>query len=239
MKNILSLTTTSILLVACGEAATTTKVSEGVSAVKGAVEYVAPDALPAKLEGAATGTYSLEKTHAFLTASLSHGGLSDYKLDFTDIDSTVVFDPSDLGAMSVAFTVNPASVATHYAGDYMRGHSKSGFKSWDEDLGFNTKYLNANAFPEVSFASTSIKRMGDYEADVMGELTFLGVTKPMTFDVTYNGVGNKPWYGERDLIGFNATGTFNRSDFGLSAMVPNIGDEVTISFTGEFLQDAE
>ena len=65
----------------------------------------------------------------------------------------------------------------------------------------------------------------------------MGVSKAITFDVKYNGVGNKPWFGERDLIGFNADTTINRSEFGLTALKGGIGDEVALSFSGEFLQN--
>ncbi|MEQ9314317.1 MAG: YceI family protein, partial [Henriciella sp.] len=72
---------------------------------------------------------------------------------------------------------------------------------------------------------------------VTGDLTFLGVTRPVTLDVTYNGTANAPWYGERDLIGFDATTTINRSEFGQDSLQGVISDEVVIEFSGEFLQD--
>ncbi len=199
------------------------------------VDYVA-DQLPSKLKDAAKGTYALEKTHAFLTASVSHGGLSDYRMDFTDIDATMNFDPDDASATSIEFSVNPASVVTHYPGDYKAGHGDSGFETWDEQLSRDAKFFNTDNFPEATFKSTKVRRTGPYSAKVTGDLTFLGVTKPVTFDVTYNGVGNKPWYGEMDLIGFNADATISRSEFGLTAMKGGIGEQVEISFSGEFLQ---
>ena len=70
-------------------------------------------------------------------------------------------------------------------------------------------------------------------------MAFLGVTKPVTFDIEYHGVGNKPWWGERDIIGFSAKATINRNDFGMTKAPKSVGEDVKIYFTGEFLQDSE
>ena len=69
-----------------------------------------------------------------------------------------------------------------------------------------------------------------------GDLTFLGQTQPVTLDVTFNGVANVPWFGTRDIIGFNAVTTINRSEFGQDALQGMISDEVVVEFSGEFLQ---
>ena len=70
-----------------------------------------------------------------------------------------------------------------------------------------------------------------------GDLTFLGVTRPVTLDVTFNGVGNTPWTGERDILGFNASTTITRSEYGQESLQGVISDEVEIEFSGEFLQE--
>jgi polyisoprenoid-binding protein YceI len=56
--------------------------------------------------------------------------------------------------------------------------------------------------------------------------------------VTYGGVANPPWYGGRDVIGFTAETVLTRSDFGMDALLGPIGDAVTVTFSGEFLQDS-
>jgi len=76
----------------------------------------------------------------------------------------------------------------------------------------------------------------EFSGTVTGDLTFLGITKPVTLEVSYGGVANVPWYGQRDLIGFTATATLNRSDFGLTAVMGAASDEVQIEFSGEFLE---
>lgn len=259
MKKLLIAASAAILLASCGAAedavkdagaATKEAVKDAGAATKeaakdaaaatkdaaGKVKEFVADKLPSKFEGAAKGTYKIEKTHAFLTASVSHGGLSDYRMDFTDFDATLNFDPNDASATTIEFSVNPASVATHYPGNYKAGHADSPYETWDEEIARGAKFFNSDKFPKAMFKSTKTRRTGPYSAKVTGDLTFLGVSKPVTFDVTYNGVGNKPWYGEMDLIGFNADATISRSEYGLTAMKNGIGDEVEISFSGEFLQ---
>lgn len=235
MTKLMIAASAALLLAACG-ASEPSASNTGADVKSQAEKWVIPDALPEKFEGAATAKYKLENTHAFLTASVSHGGLSSYKMDFTDFDATVNFDTKFVGVNSVSATINPAKVITHYPGNYKQGHANSGFETWDEHLSMSPKFFNAKEFPQITFSSNNVKRTGDYEAEISGPLTFLGVSKPVTLHVTYNGVTNKPWYGDLDVIGFDAKTTIKRSDFGMEHLLPNIGDEVEISFTGEFLQ---
>jgi len=256
MKKIIAVAGAAILMSACGAAEnsvkdasdavkdagtkTTAAVKDAGAATKDAAVKAADfvgDKLPGKLKNADAGSYSVDKGHAFLTASVSHGGLSDYRMDFTDFDAAMTFDPNNASKTSIEFTVNPASVTTHYPGDYKAGHAKTGFETWDEHLSRHEKFFNTDKFPKAMFKSTNVRRTGPYSAKVKGDLSFLGMSKPVTFDVTYNGVANKPWFGERDLIGFNADTTISRADFGLTALKGGIGDDVTISFSGEFLQN--
>ena len=173
-----------------------------------------------------SGTYELEKSHAFLTWRVSHNGLHKYTARFTDFDATINFDPADPVNSSVTATVNPLSVETdHPTND-----------GWNKTLATDKKWFNGEAFPEVTFKSTSIEKTGEFTGIITGELTLLGVSKEIQLDATYNGTGNAPWFGARDLIGFSATGKINRSDFGMTALLPNIGDEVEIIIEAEFLE---
>lgn len=186
----------------------------------------------------AAANYSLEKSHAFMTIKVGHnGGITQYRISFTDFDADLAFDPADPEASSISFTINPAIVETNYPADYAAGHPDSQWSSWNEDVARDAKWLNSDEHPQITFVSTSATRSGDLTGTVIGDLTLLGVTKPVTLDVTYNGVANPPWFGERDVIGFDASTQLNRSEFGMAAYIPNIGDEVSVEFSGEFLQD--
>ena len=99
--------------------------------------------------------------------------------------------------------------------------------------------MNGSEFPAISFKSTSVEQTGEFSGTVTGDLTFLGVTKPVTLDVSYGGVANPPWFGQRDVIGFTASTTVTRSEFGNTSMAGIISDEVVVEFSGEFLQAEE
>lgn len=195
-----------------------------------ALALILPASAEQTLEGAASGLYELEKSHAFLTWTVRHGGgLSGYTVNFTDFDAAIDFDPENPEASSIEVSINPTALQTNYPNPEKK-------VEWETELGTDAKFFNAGEFPEITFVSTAAALDGAFDGTVTGDLTFLGVTKPVAIDVTYNGVGNAPWFGQRDLIGFDASTTIKRSDFGLTAMIPNISDEVVIEFSGEFLQ---
>ncbi len=224
-----------LALTACGG---TSDETSAVEAAETPPVETADAPLHPLLADVAPGAYSLEKNHAFMTVKVGHSaGISQYRISFTDFDANLNFDPAAPESSDITFSINPAMVETNYPGDYKAGHADSPWESWNEDVSRDEKWLNSDAFPEITFVSTGATKTGDLSGTVTGDLTLLGVTKPVTLDVTYNGVANPPWFGERDVIGFDASTTVLRSDFGMVAYIPNIGDEVTVEFSGEFLQD--
>ncbi|MEO1101447.1 MAG: YceI family protein [Pseudomonadota bacterium] len=182
------------------------------------------------LDETAEANYSLDKGHAFLTWTVSHNGLSSYTVNFTDFDADIDFNPASPVESSISLTINPVALETNYP----EAEKKA---EWETELATDDKFLNGDEHPEITFVSTSVEQNGDNTGIVTGDLTFRGVTQSVPVEVTYNGTGNAPWFGERDLIGFDAVTTISRSDFGVTAMVPMISDEVVIEFSGEFLQD--
>ncbi len=225
-----------LALTACGSASDDPKL-EDAETPPVEVENVEAEMHPL-LKEVAAANYSLEKTHAFMTVTVGHnGGITQYRISFTDFDGDLAFDPETPENSSLTFTINPMSVETNYPGDYKAGHANSQWESWNEDVSRDAKWLNADEHPEIKFVSTQITRTDDLAGTVTGDLTLLGVTKPVSMDVTYNGVANPPWFEGRDVIGFDASTKVIRSEFGMGAYIPNIGDEVTVEFSGEFLQD--
>ncbi len=177
------------------------------------------------------GTFTLDPGHTRLTFRVSHLGFSMYTAFFRDIDADLAFDPANPVAMSLTATVKAASIETMYP---------------DPALDFNAvlagpEFLDAAQFPDITFTSTAIALTGATSADVTGDLTLHGVTRPLTLAVTFNG-----GYGAFALdpggarIGFSATGTLLRSDFGIGFGVPapgttfGVGDEVQIIIETEF-----
>jgi polyisoprenoid-binding protein YceI len=150
-----------------------------------------------------------------------------------------VFDPENLSASSLEVSVDPASVETDYPADFKAGHPDSPFDTFDQEISESDAYFNSTVFPTITFKSTEITPTGANTGTVTGDLTFRGVTKPVTLDVTYNGTASFPWAPDQPKIGFSATGSLKRSDFGLDIMVPSLGDEVDLLIEVEFAKAAD
>ena len=190
---------------------------------------VSPAIAQEEASGPPAGTYALDKGHAYLTWNVSHNGLSTYTGAFTDFDASVEFDPANPAGSALSVTINPAAIETNYPVE-PKG------TEWEDELANDDKFMNADTHPEITFVATAVEPTGDTTGIVTGDLTFLGQTKPVTLDVTYNGSADLPWMEGKTLIGFNAEGVVKRSDFGMTALVPNIGDDVRIRFSGEFVE---
>ncbi len=177
------------------------------------------------------GTYSMDLSHTRLLFRVSHLGYSNYTALFTKMDGTLTFDPAAPETMTLKASVDPASIETHYP---------------DPALDFNAliageTFLDTAKYPTMTFTSTAITLTGTNTATVTGDLTLHGVTKPVTLTATYNGgYGSHPMDPGGARIGFSATGSLLRSDFGMGYGVPapgttmGVGDKVEIIIETEF-----
>jgi polyisoprenoid-binding protein YceI len=165
------------------------------------------------------GTYKLDPAHGKITWSLSHLGFSTYTGQFSDVNATLTLNPAEISKTTLTATVDIASIGTLNP-------------KLDSEL-TGEKFFNAAKFPTATFVSTKIVRTGTKTASVYGNLTLLGVTKPEVLLVTFNQSGTSPI--EKDYeVGFEGKAVIQRSQFGLSAYVPYVGDEVTLDLEGEF-----
>ena len=176
------------------------------------------------------GVYQLDKTHASLTWRVMHMGLAKYTARFADFDATLTLDPANPARSSVTAVVNPASVRTDYP------HKDK--KDFDAKLANGADWFNAGQFPEIKFNSTNLEVTGDNTGKLTGDLTFLGVTKPVTLDVVFNGGYAQHHMSGKPAVGFSATGTLNRSAWGFDTYVPHIADEVELLIEVEFQQES-
>ncbi len=179
-----------------------------------------PDITP---KAAPTGNYKLDPTHASVIWSLSHAGLSNYSARFDDISGSLNFDAAAPQNSSVDIRIDPMSVST-------------GLPKFDTTIASGANYFNAGKHPEIRFVSTQIKLTGENKGEITGDLTFRGVTRPITLDTTFNGTG-KSFGNPGKTLGFSAAAQFKRSDFGLTHLTNfGIGDEVTLRIETEFNQ---
>lgn len=229
---LLLISASALMLAACYETTPAAPAATEPAAAP-AAEAAAP---AADVEYGAAGTYAIDPTHTSVTWRVNHFGLSKYTGRFKTVDATLQFNPEDPAANSITVTIDPLSVETDYPADYKASHADSPYATWNEDLARNANWLNGDAFPQITFTSTSITQETASTGKVTGDLTFLGVTKPVTLDVTYNGKANFPWAPEADKIGFSAKAVLKRSDFGNATYAPNIGDEVEVLIETEFQQ---
>jgi polyisoprenoid-binding protein YceI len=174
------------------------------------------------------GIYKNDPSHTSLTFKVSHAGLSHYTARFTSVEADLNFDPADVTKSSLSVTVDPASIRTDYP--------YADKKDFDKELGTGADWFNAGEYPNVTFTSTAIEKTGDTTGKVTGDLTLLGVTKPVTLDITFNGAYKSKPFANVPALGFSATGVMKRSDWGLDTYVPMIGDEVTLLIETELEQ---
>jgi polyisoprenoid-binding protein YceI len=153
----------------------------------------------------AADKYALDPMHTFVVFKITDLGYAHVVGWFTAVAGQ---DPADVTKSSLNVTIKTASIDTHFA-------------QRNKDL-MSPDFLNVAEFPEMTFKSTSIEKTGDKTGRVTGELTLLGVTKPVTMEVTFNKVAPNPFNNNKPTAGFEAHTVIKRSDFGMKAEIPNI-----------------
>ena len=165
------------------------------------------------------GTYKLDPAHGKITWSVTHFGFSTYIGQFSHVDATLKIDPKAVGATALNVTVDANSLGT--LNPALDTHLKS------------KDFLDVAAFPTAAFKATKVAQTGPKTADITGELTLHGVTKPVVVHATFNQAGPNPLDKKYEL-GFAGTAEIMRSEFGIKAYVPAISDKVTLTIEAEF-----
>lgn len=167
---------------------------------------------------AAPVTYKIDPNHTNVLASWSHFGFSNPSLNFGQADGTIVYDADKISASSVQVTLPLTGLSA--LADEFYDHLTS------------ADWFDAAKYPSATFKSTKVEAAGEGKLKVTGELTVKGVTKPVVLDVKLNKAGVQP-LAKRAAVGFDATTTVKRSEFGLGNYVPNVSDEVLLRITTE------
>jgi polyisoprenoid-binding protein YceI len=175
---------------------------------------------------ASADIYEIDKDHTEVRFTWDHVGMSRQGGRFRDVSGTLNFDPVVPGNSSVDVRIKVASIST-------------GVAKLDEHLIRSGEFFDAQAFPTITFRSTSVAPSTGRTAEVTGNLSMNGVTKPVTMSVKWNFSGAHPLgtinpvYKEIYVSGFSATAQILRSDWGLSRTVPFISDELRITIESE------
>lgn len=166
---------------------------------------------------ATNNSYTLDPTHSYVLWHINHFGFSNPSGKWM-ANGTFIFDKNHPQTSKVTATVNIADGVT-------------GIPALDQHMQ-SAEFFDAKQFPTATFVSDNIKLTGKQTADVSGQLTMHGVTKPLTFHVKLNKIGvsvvtNKP------TIGFSGSATLNRSDYGISAYAPGLSNQVQLEIEVE------
>ncbi|MGQ0526805.1 MAG: YceI family protein [Alphaproteobacteria bacterium] len=157
--------------------------------------------------------YVFDKPHTQVFFEVNHLGYAQSFGKFLDYSGELILDEKNPAASSVNATIPVASL-------------DMGDKTWNEHLSAE-KYFDVAKYPAMTFKSTKVNVTGEHTADVTGDLTLRGVTKPVMLKVTHNKSGKHPMM-DRMEAGFSATATIKRSEFGMSEGIPFVSDEVKI-----------
>jgi polyisoprenoid-binding protein YceI len=170
---------------------------------------------------AAPVAYKIDSSHTSVVFNYAHaGGLSHMNGKFMNAVGTVTLDeaaPAN-SKLEVSFDINGVNTGV----PALDAHLKT------------ADFFDAAQFPTATFKSTKVEVTGKDTAKVTGDLTLHGVTKPVVLDVKLNKITD-----DKKKAGFAATTTIKRSDFGISKLVPMVGDQIDLSIDSEVGQPAK
>lgn len=167
---------------------------------------------------AAPVSYKLDPNHTNVLATWNHFGFSNPSVGFSQVEGTLVYDADKVSASSVEVSLPINGLWAFSA-------------LFNEHLN-SADWFDSAQFPTATFKSTKVEAAGEGKLKVTGDLTIRGITKPVVLNATLNKAADHP-LGKRAALGFDATATVKRSDFGLAKYVPNVSDEVQIHITTE------
>lgn len=170
----------------------------------------------------AAESYTVDPPHTFPRFMINHLGFSTMQGRFDRTSGKVTLDRAAKNG-SVDIAIESASVST-------------GFAKRDEHLR-SPDFFNAAEFPTITYKSSVVKFKGDAPASVDGNLTLLGVTRPVTLTIDEFKCGIDPMTKVKEKCGAAASAQFKRSDFGMKFGLPGVGDDVKLVFEVEAYKD--
>ncbi len=170
-------------------------------------------AMMASMSAQAAESYTIDPTHTYPNFEINHLGFSTMYGRFDKTSGKLSID-WDNNTGSVDITIDAGSIST-------------GMKKRDDHL-MSPDFLNAAEFPEITYKSTKITISENKSATIEGNLTIMGVSKPVVLQVASINCGDHPMKKGTYVCGFDAKGAFKRSDFGITYALPAVGDEMKL-----------
>lgn len=172
------------------------------------------------LTQAAPQTFKLDPSHTYVLWRIKHLGFSTQSGKWY-ASGTLVLDKDNPKNDKVNAIIDVADVVT-------------GLPELDKHLR-SDQFFNTLKYPTATFVSNKVTLVNDKAAKVSGMLTLRGVSRPVTLNVVFNQMGQNP-ITDNNTVGFSATGQIKRSDFGMTAFLPLLGDEVQLDIEAEAFQ---
>lgn len=169
----------------------------------------------------AAETYTIDPAHVWVSFKINHAGWASAHGTFKSVSGTIEFDKDDVTTSSVSAEIDPNSVETNLE------QRNSDLKSPD--------FLNTGEFPSITFESTAIEKTGDKTGKMTGNLTMIGVTVPITLDVTWSGLEAAfPWAPDVQRTGFTATGVISPAAFNMTKVAEfGLGPDILVTIDVE------
>lgn len=174
----------------------------------------------ANLTHAAPMSYLIDPAHTSAGFEVGHMGLSLQHGEFTQVSGSILLDP-DTRSGQVQVSIDASSLSSDYPtrDAHLKGES----------------FFNVARFPTLSYSASQLKYDGDKLTEIDGTLTLLGVTRPVVLHVTHFAHAINPMTG-RDSYGVNADAWIKRSEFGMTAYLPLLSDDVNLHIAVEAAQ---
>lgn len=185
-------------------------------------QMVMPKEQPGKADpkAAKSGKYKVDPFHTQVLFTVNHLGWTEYTGQFTNPTGTLTLDTRVPGNSKVEVSFPIDKVRTS-VGELDTGLAGNGF-------------FDAAKFPNATFVSTRVTKTGASTANITGNLTIHGVTRPVVLHARFVGAGPEFWGDKKEAIGFAATVSVKRSDFGIAQGIPLVSDKVDLVINAGF-----
>ena len=189
------------------------------AAVLSSAAIAQSDALTQNPVEVRSGDYVLDPAHSKITWSVDHMGFSTYVGQFTDVSARLDLDVANASESDLEAVIATDSVGT--LNDQLDAHLKT------------ADFFDTAKFPIARFEATGIRLTDRDSAQITGNLTLRGITRPVIIAADFNQAGINP-VDQKYTLGFDGRALIKRSDFGIDYGLPMLGDEVTLNLEAEF-----
>ena len=166
----------------------------------------------------AADTYKFDPHHTSVVWTANHFGFSNPSGKFSEVEGDLILDEKNPAKSQVNVTVKMVNLFTGYTN--FDNHLKS------------ADFFNVEKFTTATFVSKKVTITGKNTAKIVGDLTLVGVTKPITLSAKLNKIDVSP-ISQKRTAGFTATAVIKRSDFGINYAIPSVGDNVKLLIEAE------